>query len=253
MRFANHEGRLTLISAGPNDELDGATGIDMHEASGGRIPADPELPLQTWGEVLTYARAPEGTERVTLRRTGLASPSPRPRQIFGIGVNYADHGAESGMEVPDVPLVFPKLSTAVAGPFDAIPLSPETVDWEVEIAVVIGTPARHVPEARAWDVVAGLTAGQDLSDSKLQDDPLHWRAHRLPELGDRAGARRCDLHRHTQRHWHEPHSAAVPVTRRSAGELDRGRRVDVAHLRRRPAGRKTVSSNRGTPMREGSP
>jgi 2-keto-4-pentenoate hydratase/2-oxohepta-3-ene-1,7-dioic acid hydratase in catechol pathway len=177
MRFANHDGRLTLISAGPDDDLDGATGIDMHEASGGRIPADPELALQTWGEVLTYARAPERTERVALRRGGLASPSPRPRQIFGIGVNYADHGAESGMEVPDVPLVFPKLSTAVAGPFDAIPLSTETVDWEVEIAVVIGTPARHVPEARAWDVVAGLTVGQDLSDRDIQ-----WRPKSVPQF-----------------------------------------------------------------------
>jgi hypothetical protein len=51
MRFANHDGRLTLISAGPDDELGGATGIDRHEASGGRIPAEPELALQTWGEV----------------------------------------------------------------------------------------------------------------------------------------------------------------------------------------------------------
>jgi 2,4-diketo-3-deoxy-L-fuconate hydrolase len=171
MRFANHEGRLTLISAGPDDELDGATGIDVHEASGGAIPADPELALQAWGDVLTWVRNPRPTAATTLRRAGLGSPSPRPRQIFGIGVNYADHGAESGMDVPDVPLVFPKLSTAVAGPFDAIALSTETVDWEIEIAVVIGASARHVPEARAWDIVAGLTVGQDLSDRDIQGRP----------------------------------------------------------------------------------
>lgn len=128
MRFANHEGRLTLISAGPDDELDGATGIDVHEASGGAIPADPELALQAWG-----GRADLGATRAPPLRRPCAGP------------------AESGMEVPDVPLVFAELSTAVAGPFDAIALSTETVDWEVEIAVVellpgdvifTGTPSR---------------------------------------------------------------------------------------------------------------
>lgn len=177
MRFANHDGRLTLIAAAPDDELDGVRGIDMHEASGGRIPADPALALESWDEVLACARKPESAASVTLQRARLAAPSPRPRQIFGIGVNYADHGAESGMEVPDVPLVFPKLSTAVTGPFDAIPLSTETVDWEIEIAVVVGSPARHVPEPRAWDVVAGLTVGQDLSDRDIQ-----WRPQSVPQF-----------------------------------------------------------------------
>lgn len=177
MRFANHEGRLTLITGGLDDELDGTTGVDVHAASGGRIPADPDRALHAWGDVLTCVRNPLPTEPVTIRRAGLGAPSPRPRQIFGIGVNYADHGAESGMEVPEVPLVFPKLSTAVAGPFDAIPLSTDAVDWEIEIAVIIGMPARDVPAARVWDVVAGLTIGQDLSDREIQ-----WRPQSTPQF-----------------------------------------------------------------------
>jgi 2-keto-4-pentenoate hydratase/2-oxohepta-3-ene-1,7-dioic acid hydratase in catechol pathway len=177
MRFANHDGRLTLIAAGPDDELDGAAGIDVHAASGGRIPADPELALQAWAEVLACSRNPQPTQPISIRTAHLRSPSPRPPQIFGIGVNYADHGAESGMEVPDVPLVFPKLSTAVTGPFDTISLSTETVDWEVEIAVIIGTSARHVSVSRAWDVVAGLTVGQDLSDRDIQ-----WRPKSVPQF-----------------------------------------------------------------------
>lgn len=177
MRFANHAGQLTLIAVGPDDELDGAAGIDVHVASGHRIPADPALALQAWGEVLACLRDPQPTEPISIRAAHLRSPSPRPPQTFGIGVNYADHGAESGMEVPDVPLVFPKLSTAVAGPFDAISLSTDTVDWEVEIAVIIGTPARNVPESRAWDVVAGLTVGQDLSDRDIQ-----WRPKSAPQF-----------------------------------------------------------------------
>jgi len=177
LRFANHDGRLTLIAAAPDDPLGGAIGIDVHAASGGRIPADPELALQAWADVLAGCRDLTRAERVTIEPTRLRSPSPRPRQIFGIGVNYADHGSESGMEIPDVPLVFPKLSTAITGPFEAIPLSTETVDWEIEIAVIIGVPARHVPEGRAWDVVAGLTVGQDLSDRDIQ-----WRPKTSPQF-----------------------------------------------------------------------
>jgi hypothetical protein len=67
MRFANHDGRLTLIAAGPDDELDGASGIDIHEASGGRIPADPALAMETWDEVLACARNAEPAASVTLQ------------------------------------------------------------------------------------------------------------------------------------------------------------------------------------------
>src|SRR5579875_2813738 len=116
MRFANLDGRLTLVQGAPEGPLDGASGIDVHAASDGAIPADPALALARWEDVLAWSPPPDA-ETVTISRERLRAPSPRPAQIFGIGINYAEHGAEAEMEIPEVPLVFPKLTTAVAGPY----------------------------------------------------------------------------------------------------------------------------------------
>ncbi len=179
MRFANHNDRLTLIEATAPEDLNGARGIDLHEASGGAIPSDPVAALDQWDEVLAAARSlPPDAAAMTIDPARLGPPTPRPRQIFGIGINYADHGAESGMQAPEVPLVFTKLGTAVTGPFDPIGLSSQSVDWEVEVVVVIGRGGSDVPIADAWDVVAGVTAGQDLSDRDIQ-----WRPQSSPQFG----------------------------------------------------------------------
>jgi len=180
MRVANHAGRLVLLApdADVDGGLHGARGIDVHRASGGTIPAEPELAYEHWDEVLALAGDPPDTAEITIDRDRLGSPSPQPRQVFGIGVNYADHGAEAGMAVPEVPLVFTKLSTAITGPYGVIPLSTEAVDWEVEIAVVIGRRARDVASSAAWEFVAGFTAGQDLSDREIQ-----WRPEATPQFG----------------------------------------------------------------------
>ena len=180
MRIANHGGRLALLVS---DGVHGARAIDVNRASAGRVPAEPHLAYEQWDEVLQLvADPPDGDShagaQITIDRDRLRSPSPQPRQVFGIGVNYADHGAEADMAVPEVPLVFTKLSTAITGPYGAIPLSTETVDWEVEIAVIIGRRARYVVSDRAWDVVAGVTAGQDLSDRDIQ-----WRPQATPQFG----------------------------------------------------------------------
>ena len=178
MRFANHAGRLTLITSDPGESLDGARGLDCHRATDGAIPADPALAYDRWEEVIGLAGELDGSGAAAIDPSSLDSPSPRPRQIFGIGINYADHGAEADMAVPEVPLVFTKLSTAVTGPFGTIGLSTATVDWEVEIAVVISKPARDVRAGDGWDYVAGITAGQDLSDREIQ-----WRPQATPQFG----------------------------------------------------------------------
>jgi 2,4-didehydro-3-deoxy-L-rhamnonate hydrolase len=178
MRFVNHGNRLTLVTSPPSDDLAGASGIDVHEASGGQLPAEPERALACWDDVLEWARTQSATADVEITIARLGPPSPRPRQMFGIGINYADHVAEANMEIPKVPLVFLKLSTAVAGPFDAIPLSTDAVDWEVEVAVVIGRPARNVSEDQGWEPVAGVTGGQDLSDRAIQ-----WQSDSTPQFG----------------------------------------------------------------------
>ena len=87
-----------------------------------------------------------------------------------IGLNYADHAAESGASVPPEPVVFMKVTSAVVGPDDdvAIPRGSEKTDWEVELGVVIGTAAKYVTEAEAMQHVAGYCVVNDVSERDFQ-------------------------------------------------------------------------------------
>ena len=87
-----------------------------------------------------------------------------------IGLNYADHAAESGMEVPPEPVLFMKASSAICGPNDPIiiPRGSEKTDWEVELGVIISKPAKYVTEARALDHVAGYCVINDVSERAFQ-------------------------------------------------------------------------------------
>jgi 2-keto-4-pentenoate hydratase/2-oxohepta-3-ene-1,7-dioic acid hydratase in catechol pathway len=95
-------------------------------------------------------------------------PAPAPRQVFAIGLNYADHAAESSFAIPASPAVFTKYVTSLTGPSGAIALPDGDVDWEVELVVVIGRAAHRVASAQAWNHIAGVTVGQDLSERVLQ-------------------------------------------------------------------------------------
>ena len=97
-------------------------------------------------------------------------PVARPSKIICIGLNYSDHAAESGMEVPKEPLIFFKASSAVCGPDDqvVIPRGSEKTDWEVELGVVIGKKASYVSEADAMDYVAGYVLHNDYSERAFQ-------------------------------------------------------------------------------------
>ena len=87
-----------------------------------------------------------------------------------IGLNYADHAAEAGMQLPDEPVIFAKATSAICGPNDdiEIPRSSVKTDWEVELGVIIGKPAKHVNEADALDHVAGYCIINDLSERDFQ-------------------------------------------------------------------------------------
>lgn len=87
-----------------------------------------------------------------------------------IGLNYADHAAESGMDVPSEPVMFMKATSAICGPNDpiVIPRGSEKTDWEVELAVVIGKPAKYVTEDQAMDHVAGFCVTNDVSERAFQ-------------------------------------------------------------------------------------
>ena len=88
-----------------------------------------------------------------------------PRKFLGIGLNYADHIAESGMEPPEFPVFFNKQVTCVVGPGDDVhmPRVSNLLDYEGELAIVIGERCRHVPKERAHEVIAGYTIANDLS------------------------------------------------------------------------------------------
>jgi 2-keto-4-pentenoate hydratase/2-oxohepta-3-ene-1,7-dioic acid hydratase in catechol pathway len=103
-------------------------------------------------------------------------PPVLPSKVVAIGRNYAEHADEMGGEVPEQPLIFLKPSTAVTGPGDPIayPASSERVDFEGELAVVIGRLCRDVPESRAADVVFGYTCANDVTARDQQRSDGQW-------------------------------------------------------------------------------
>jgi len=114
----------------------------------------------------------------------LGSPLARPSKIVCVGLNYAKHAQESGMEVPSEPVLFFKASSAVIGPFDhvVLPKNSKKSDWEVELAVVIGAKASYVSESNAMDHVAGYVLHNDISEREFQ----------LERLGQWVKGKSCD-------------------------------------------------------------
>src|SRR6476661_8057894 len=138
-------------------------------------------------DVAGDALGPDGLSRIKALDLGalpLVEGSPRigapvgvVPKFLGIGLNYRDHAEETGMPIPEVPIVFAKASSCVSGPYDSI-LAPngfERMDYEVELGVVIGTEARSVAEVDALDHVAGYTICNDVSERSLQvGGPGEW-------------------------------------------------------------------------------
>ena len=160
-RLVNVNGRAAL-------EHDGDW-YDLAELSDDAALVDPLAAVARFRELhALHDRCASATPGGRIADVELGAPVPLPRQVFGIGLNYNDHAGESGMPLPPAPLTFTKFPSCIAGPNAEIPLSNEMVDWEVEIVAVIGEEVSRVDEADAWNVVAGLTLGQDISDRALQ-------------------------------------------------------------------------------------
>ncbi|MCG9793181.1 fumarylacetoacetate hydrolase family protein [Flavobacterium algicola] len=100
----------------------------------------------------------------------LGVPLTRPSKLVCVGLNYAQHAAEAGMEIPKEPVLFFKSTTAITGPFDdvIIPKGSTKTDWEVELAIVIGKKASYVEEADAFDHIAGYILHNDVSERAFQ-------------------------------------------------------------------------------------
>lgn len=114
--------------------------------------------------------------RLPLASVHLLAPVPRPGKIFAIGLNYADHIAESKMETPQNQVWFTKAVTAVNGPFDGIeiPKNGQHVDYEVELVAVIGRRGRNIPGSDAHKHVFGYCVGNDVTERMWQHRTPQW-------------------------------------------------------------------------------
>ncbi len=158
MRLATVAGRLVLVLGSADDAV-----VDVERHSAGRLPADPLAALARMDELTAWAAGVDPADAGP-PEAPFGPPVPQPRQVFAIALNYRPHAAEAGFQAPEAPLVFTKFPSCIVGPDAEVALPDGKVDWEIEVVAVIGRGGRQIPRERAWDAVAGLTVGQDLSE-----------------------------------------------------------------------------------------
>lgn len=151
--------------------------IDLTE---GGFPASMKTFIQagaeTWQRAAAWIASADAP-RLPAASARLLAPILDPGKIVAIGLNYRDHIREIGAKVPDRPLIFTKFSTSIIGHRESIvwdPAHTAQVDWEVELAVVIGKRARNVAQAEALDYVFGYTIINDVSARDLQFADKQW-------------------------------------------------------------------------------
>ena len=147
---------------------------------------DPSIPstmrefLEAGENALSKAHAAidKGAQAIPATDVTIQAPIDDPEKIICIGLNYADHAAESGMPIPDEPIVFSKYASSIIGPNADIvaPSASSQVDYEVELVVVIGKRGRNISEEDALNYVAGYMVGHDVSarDYQLEKPGAQW-------------------------------------------------------------------------------
>lgn len=160
-RLANQGGRAVLLSGG------GVYDLERHTE--GAFSSDPMAAIARHAELHAVvgrldAAEPDGA----VDESSFGPPVPAPQKIFGIGLNYRDHAAESNLDVSEHPVVFGVFPSALTGPTGDIIVWGDTTDWEAELVVVIGTGGRDITADDAWSHVAGVTCGQDVSERAVQ-------------------------------------------------------------------------------------
>jgi 2,4-didehydro-3-deoxy-L-rhamnonate hydrolase len=106
----------------------------------------------------------------------IGCPIHAPSKIICLGKNYAEHAKEGGFDKPDKPLIFCKTPNALNGPFDPVvlPKSSGQIDWEVELAIIIGKEGKRIPKSEAWGYIAGFTIMNDVSGREAQFSDSQW-------------------------------------------------------------------------------
>ena len=143
-----------------------------------QLPTDMIGLIQSWPAVEAAVRvaADAATMTLDLDQVRLLAPIRRPGKIMAIGLNYADHIAESGMGTPEHQVWFSKAPTSANGPFDPIdvPKVSQALDYEAEMVAVIGTGGRHISRANAASVVFGYCVGNDATERAWQHRTPQW-------------------------------------------------------------------------------
>jgi 2-keto-4-pentenoate hydratase/2-oxohepta-3-ene-1,7-dioic acid hydratase in catechol pathway len=145
--------------------------VDVANASGGRFSPDPMAAFERWTEFSDWAAAQKSridSDDPPADPAMFGPPVPQPRQVFAVALNYPLHVDEARLTAPDDPLVFTKFPSCLTDPHATVALPSDHVDWEVELVVAIATGGNRIPAEKAWDHVAGLTVGQDLSERRVQ-------------------------------------------------------------------------------------
>jgi 2-keto-4-pentenoate hydratase/2-oxohepta-3-ene-1,7-dioic acid hydratase in catechol pathway len=141
----------------------------------GMLSGDKVLPLN--GSVLANLDNPQASkESIPLGDVRLLPPIPDPQKIICVGQNYRDHCAEQNVPVPNRPIIFTKFATSLTGPRDNIvlPRISSQIDFEIELAFVIGKPGKHISRERALEHVAGYMVFNDVTARDIQRSDKQW-------------------------------------------------------------------------------
>ena len=160
-KLANIEGRAALV--------DGENYYDLETISNGKINNDTSNALTNLVGLSELSEDLSKSEPTgLLHDVKIDAPISAPKNCYAVGLNYRNHAEEAGMDIPSVPMVFTKHTTCLVGPNSTIEMRSDHVDYEAELVVVIGHPGKDILKDNAWNHVAGLCVGQDISDRTVQ-------------------------------------------------------------------------------------
>ena len=160
-RLANISGRASLVEDGNY--------YDLEVISDGEFNSDPSDALQNQDRLKQLnSQLPEMEPTGLVCDSELGPPVSSSANCYAVGLNYKNHAEESGLEIPDVPMIFTKHTSCLVGPSATIEMRSDAVDYEAELVAVVGKTGKDIRKEDAWDHVAGLCVGQDISDRGVQ-------------------------------------------------------------------------------------
>jgi len=167
--FANMNNRSALVQ--------GEAFFDLATITNGAVSSDPMKAIQN-SHLLHHYAAQLGDYKPSgiIAEANLCAPIPRPRNSFGVGLNYQLHVEEAASKTPNTPMVFTKFPSSINGPTDDVIMRSDECDYEGELLVVIGNDGKDIAKEDAWSHILGLSVGQDFSDRGVQykDQPAQF-------------------------------------------------------------------------------